>query len=153
MLSTACERSFERLKKSFVSAPILPHFNPEGKIVVELDTSNLVVTRVLSPFDDDHILHPVTYFSRKHFTAEINYKMYKSKLLAIVQAFNEFCPLLEGSPHTIVEMSDHQTLTFFTNNCLFNYHQTRWSEILSCFDFKIDYRPGKAHNKANAIRH
>jgi hypothetical protein len=83
MWSTVCERSFERLKNTFVSAPILPHFDPEREIVVERDTSNLVVTGVLSQFDDNDIFHLVAYFSRKHFPAEINYKIYDNKLLTI----------------------------------------------------------------------
>jgi hypothetical protein len=82
--STACQRSFKKLKKSFVSAPILCHFNPKRKIVVETDASNLVVTGVLSQYDNDNILHLVTYFSRKHSPAEINSEIYDKKLLAIV---------------------------------------------------------------------
>jgi hypothetical protein len=78
------------LKKLFISALILPHFNPERKIVAQTDARNLVVVRVLSQYDDDNdILHPVPYFSRKHFLAEINYEIYDKELLAIVQAFKE----------------------------------------------------------------
>jgi hypothetical protein len=62
MWSTACERFFERLKKSFISASILHHFDPERKIVVEIDTSNLVITGVLSQYVDNDIVHPVDYF-------------------------------------------------------------------------------------------
>jgi hypothetical protein len=64
--STSCESCFERLQKSLVSAPILPHFNPETEIVVGTDASNLVITRVLSQYDNDDILHLVAHFSRKH---------------------------------------------------------------------------------------
>jgi hypothetical protein len=155
MWSTACKKSLERLKKSFTSAPILYYFDPEIKIVMETDTSNLVVIRVLSQYDDDDddndILHPAAYFSRKHSPAEINYEIYDKKPPAIVRAFKEWCPLLEGSPHTIEVISDHQNLTYFTTNRLLNYCQTRWSEFLSCFDFKIDYRPRKAYGKANPL--
>jgi hypothetical protein len=79
------------LKKSFVSAPILHQFDPERKIAVETDASNLVVTGVLSQCDDDDdndddndILHPVAYFSRKHSPAKINYEIYGKELLTIV---------------------------------------------------------------------
>jgi hypothetical protein len=52
------------LKKFFVSAPMLHHFDPERKIVVETDASNLVVARILSQDDNDNdIFHPVAYFS------------------------------------------------------------------------------------------
>jgi hypothetical protein len=107
MWSTACERSFERLKKSIVSAPMLPHFDLERKIVVETDASNLVVAEVLSQYNDDDISHPVAYFSRKHSLAEINYDIYDKELLAIVQAFKEWRSLLEGSSHTIEFISNY----------------------------------------------
>jgi hypothetical protein len=71
--STVYERSFKRLKKSFVSALILCHFNPIRKIMVEIDASNLVVARVLSQYDDDNILYAMAYFPRKHSLVQINY--------------------------------------------------------------------------------
>jgi hypothetical protein len=69
MWSTAGKRFFERLKRSFVSAPILGHFDPERKIVVETNSSYLVIAGVLSQYGDDDILHPVAHFSRKYFPA------------------------------------------------------------------------------------
>jgi hypothetical protein len=105
--STTCLRFLEGLRKSFVSTPILYHFDPERKIVVETDTSNLVIVRVLSQYDDHDILHPMAFVLRKHFPAKIYYEIYDKELLAIVQAFKECCPLLEGSLHTIQVISDH----------------------------------------------
>jgi hypothetical protein len=93
------------LKKSFVSAPILSHFDPKRKIVVETDVSNLVIIRVLSQYDDDDIIYPVAYFSRKYSPAEINYEIYDEELLIIICAFTEWCSLLEGFPHTIEVIS------------------------------------------------
>jgi hypothetical protein len=104
---TACQRSFERLKKSFISNPILRPFDLERKIVVETDPTNLVVTGVLLQHDDYDILHPVTYFSRKHSPAEINYEIHDKELLTIVQTIKEWRPLLEGSPHTIEVIPNH----------------------------------------------
>jgi hypothetical protein len=115
------------LKESFVSVPILCHFDPGRKIIVERDASNLDVIRVLSQYDDDNdndnddILHPVAYFSRKHSLAKINYKIYDKEPLAIIRAFEEWHPLLEGPPHTIEVISDHRNLTYCTINRLLNY--------------------------------
>jgi hypothetical protein len=109
-------------------------------MVVETDVANLIViVGALSPYDDDDILHPVAYFSRKHSPAKINYEIYDKELLAIVQAFKAWCTLLEVSPHTIEVISNHQNLTYFTTNCLFNYCETLWLGFLSCFDYKINY--------------
>jgi hypothetical protein len=76
-------------------------------MVVETDASNLVITGVLSQYDDDNILHHVAYCSRKHSSAEIDHEIYEKELRAIVWAFKEGQPLLEGSPHIIKVLSDH----------------------------------------------
>jgi hypothetical protein len=119
--------------------------------MVETDVSNLVIAGMLSQHNEDNILHPVTYFSRKHSPAEINYEIYDEELLVITCAIKEWRLLLEGSPHTIEVISNYRNLTYLTTNCLLNYHQTRWSKFLSRCNFKINYRPGKAHGKANAF--
>jgi transposase InsO family protein len=147
----AQQAAFETLKKAFTSAPILRHFDQHRKVILETDASNLVSAGILSQYDDDDILHPVAFFSRKHSLAECNYEIYDKELLAIVTAFKEWRPLLEGSLHPIDVISDHRNLTYFTTNRLLNYRQTRWSEYLSRFDFKITYRPGTTHGKADAL--
>jgi hypothetical protein len=78
----------------FTSAPILAHFNPDCNVIVETDASNYVSAGVLSQYNNDGILHPVTYFSRKHCPAECNYEIYDKELMAIVYAFEEGRPEL-----------------------------------------------------------
>jgi hypothetical protein len=57
--------------------------------VVKTEAFNLVVTRVLSQYDDDDIFYPVAYFLRTLSPAEINYEIYDKEHLAIVRAFKE----------------------------------------------------------------
>jgi hypothetical protein len=114
------------LKKFLVSVPIFYHFDPERKIAVKTDAFKLVITGVLSQYDDDDdIFHPVAYFSRKQSPVEINSEIYDKELLTIIRTFKEWCPLLDGSPHTLKVLSNYQNLTYFTINCLLNCHQTR----------------------------
>jgi hypothetical protein len=80
MWQTACERGFGRLKKFFVAVPILRHFDPERKIMVKSDTSNLVIAGVLPQYNDDDILHPVAYSSRKCSPVEINLRFMRIEL-------------------------------------------------------------------------
>jgi hypothetical protein len=87
--STAYERSFEKLKKSFISVPILHHFNPGREIVLKTDASNIIIVGVLSLYDTDDILHLVAYVSKKQSPAEINYKIYDKELFTIIWAFKE----------------------------------------------------------------
>jgi hypothetical protein len=44
---------------------------------------------MLSQYDDDGILHPVAFFSKKHSLAECKYEIYDKELIAIVWAFEE----------------------------------------------------------------
>jgi hypothetical protein len=93
--------------------------------VVKIDACHLVVTGVYSQYDDNDILHPVAYCLRNQSPSEINYETYDKELLVIVWAYRECCLILEGSPHTIEVVSDHQNLTYFTTNPLLYYCQTQ----------------------------
>jgi hypothetical protein len=44
---------------------------------------------ILSQYDDEGILHPVTFFSKKYSPAEYNYEIYDKELMAIIRAFEE----------------------------------------------------------------
>jgi hypothetical protein len=68
---------------------------------VETDASNYVSAGVLSQYDDDGILHLVAFFSKKHSLAECNYEIYNKELMAIVRAFEEWRPELEGALYPI----------------------------------------------------
>jgi hypothetical protein len=149
--SAECSQSFETLKKAFTMAPVLRHFDYERQIIVETDASDYVSAGVLSQYDDEGILHPVAFFSKKHTLAECNYEIYDKELMAIVRAFEEWQPELEGALHPIQVLSDHKNLEYFMSTKLLNHRQTRWAEYLSHFDFKIFYRPGKAGGKPDAL--
>jgi hypothetical protein len=82
--STEQQTAFDILKATFTSAPILAHFDPDRDVIVEMDASDYVSASVLSQYDDDNVLHPVAYFSKKHSPAECNYEIYDKELMAIV---------------------------------------------------------------------
>jgi hypothetical protein len=92
---------FERLKRYLISASILPHFNPEGKIVVQSYVSNLLVTMILSKYDNIGTFHPMAHFSKKYLAMTINDEIYEKEPLAIISFFKEGYPLLEHSSHAV----------------------------------------------------
>ena len=69
--------------------------------------------------------------------------------MAVVRAFEEWRAYLVGRPVTV--RSDHQNLRYFTTKRLLNQRQARWSEFLSQFNYTIEFVPGKADGKANAL--
>jgi hypothetical protein len=71
-----------------------------------MDTCNYVSASVLSQYDDDNVLHPMAYFSKKHSPTECNYEIYDKELMAIIQAFEEWLPKLQSVINPIHVLSD-----------------------------------------------
>jgi hypothetical protein len=67
----------------------LCHFDPETETMVETNAFSPITVSILLQYNNDGILQPVTYFSRKHSPVEINYEIYDKKLLAIVHALRK----------------------------------------------------------------
>jgi hypothetical protein len=149
--SDECSKSFETIKQAITTGPILRHFDYDREIIVETDASDYVSAGVLSQYDDQGILHPVAFFSKKHTPAEFKYEIYKKELMAIVRAFEEWRPELECALHPIQVLRDHTNLEYFMSTKLLNQQQTQWAEYLSRFNFKIVYHPGKAGGKPDAL--
>src|SRR6266705_5957636 len=143
--------TLDALKKAFTTAPVLRHFDHDHLIIVETDASDFVSAGVLSQYDDEGVLHPVAFFSKKHCPAECNYEIYDKELLAIVRSFEEWRPELEGALHPIQVLTDHKNLEYFMSTKLLNRWQTCCAEFLSRFQFRIQYRPGKAGGKPDAL--
>jgi hypothetical protein len=61
-----------------------------------MDASNSVSTGVLSQYSDDNDLHPMAYFSKKHSPMECNYEIYDKEFIAIIRAFEQWCPGLQS---------------------------------------------------------
>ena len=62
--SQKCQIAFNTLKKVFTFKIILRHYNSDHKIVIEIDASNYVFKDILFQYDENEILHLVTYFQR-----------------------------------------------------------------------------------------
>ena len=108
-----CARAFQDLKNAFTSAPILRHFDPDKPSTVECDSSDYVNAGCLSQPDENGVLHPVAFFSRRLTLTECNYDIYDKELMAIVRAFEEWRAELEGAGVPVEVISDHKNLQHF----------------------------------------
>jgi hypothetical protein len=144
------EKAFVNLKECFTTVPILTHFNPKRQCIVETDATDFVLGAVLSQKEDDDMLHPIAYHSRKFSLAEINYKIHDKELLDIVDSFKIWRRYLEGALLTVLVYTDHQNLQYFTTTKVLNRRQARWAQELAGIDFKICYRPGSQNGKPDA---
>jgi hypothetical protein len=71
----------------FISVFILRYFDLFREIFVEINASDYVSSGVLSQKDDQGVLHPVAFMSKKYNLIEYNYEIYNKELLAIIYCF------------------------------------------------------------------
>ena len=123
-LSQECQLAFDELKNRFTSAPILKHFTLGHESIIETDSSDYVVARVLSQYHDNpvgkRLLHPVAFYSRRMNPAECNYEIHNKELLAIIVAFEEWRRYMISSPEPIKVITDHNNHEYFTTTKALN---------------------------------
>jgi len=89
------------LKGSFI-APYFIHVSLSKPFVLETDAFDFALNVILSQPKEDNLPHPVGFHSYKFFPTEINYETHDKKLLAIMDAFEEWRHILEGVQHEII---------------------------------------------------
>jgi hypothetical protein len=119
------QKAFEEMVVKFTTAPTLRHFDHSREVIIETDASDYVSAGVLSQRDDEGVLHPVAFFSKKHSPAECNYDIYDKELMAIIKALEEWRPECEGAEHTLQLITDHKNLEYFMSKKLMNRRQAR----------------------------
>ena len=142
---------FQALKAAFTLALILVMFDLNKPSTVKSDSSNCITEEVLLQSDSQRVLHPVAYFSTCMSPAECNYDIYNKELLAIIRAFEEWRPELEGAAEQVQVITDHKNLEYFMITKQLSCCQAHWSEFLSWFNFVIQYCPGKLNSYADAL--
>jgi hypothetical protein len=68
----------------FISGPILLLFKYYYIIVIETDALGWYIRGTLFQEDDEGILYPCAYYSKKNSSIEYNYKIYNKEILAII---------------------------------------------------------------------
>ncbi|GJX45045.1 putative reverse transcriptase domain-containing protein [Tanacetum coccineum] len=138
------ETAFQLLKHKLCAAPILAL--PEGSddFVVYCDASIKGLGVVLM-----QRMKVIIYASRQLKIHEKNYTTHDLELGAVVFALKIWRHYLYGTK--CVVFTDHKSLQHILNQKEFNMRQRRWIELLSDYDCKIRYHPGKANVVADAL--
>jgi hypothetical protein len=145
------ESSFLSIKNAFKEAGILNHPNESREFIIETDASDFAIAGVLSQEDDNGLLRPVCFYSRKLAQAEVNYEIYDRELLAIVSCFKEWRHYLQASDRKTTVYCDHKNLTYFRTSKILSGRHARWSLFLEEFNYVISYRPGKENVKPDLL--
>ena len=141
--SEACQKTFDTLKDSLVSAPILGMSSYKGKFILDTDASNFSIGAVLSQEQDG------AYASRRLSYRERNYCITRRELLAVVQFVKHFRAYMLGRPFDI--RTDHAALRWLKMNPERIGQQVRWLELLEELDYTVIHRPGNRHGNADGM--
>ncbi|CAC5386872.1 unnamed protein product [Mytilus coruscus] len=125
-----CQQSFEELKNTLISAPILAYPTREDLFILDTDASNVGMGAVLSQLQDG-----------------VEKKL--RELLAVVASIKHFHHYLYGKHFKV--RSDHGALSWLFNVKNPEGQLARWFEVLASYDFKIEHRAVRSHNNADAL--
>ena len=72
-------------------------------------------------------------------SAETQYEIHNSELLAIIETFKTWRHYLEGCKHEVLILMDYNNLCCFIDTKNLSFRQVRWAQELFCYHFQIDY--------------
>ena len=137
-----CQQAFEELKRCFTKEPVLIMPDQTKPFQIKCDASKYASGAVLTQNNGNGNRHPCAFISKTFSETERNYEIYDRELLAIIRALEEWRHYIQGSPHTMLILSDHKNLTYYREVRKLNRRQARWSLYLSEFDIKLIHTPG-----------
>ena len=91
----------------------------------------------------------VAFWSGKWNAAQQNYPVHEQELLALVETLKRFRGVLHGT--RFIVRTDHKALEYFMKQRNLSPRQHRWIDVLSEFDFEIQYIPGETNGFADAL--
>jgi len=115
--------TFNSLKKTFTSAPILTHWIPNAQLIMETNASDYALAAILSIVNEENEVHPVAFHSCTFTITELNYNTYDKKLLVIFEAFKIWQHYLEGLAYPIDIVTDHKNLKYFSTTKVLTQRQ------------------------------
>ena len=146
--SDGCQEAFDKLKKSMIESPILAYPQPEGQFILDTDASNFAIGVVLSQVQNGQE-KVILYYSKSLSKAEKNYCVTRRELLAVVMGVQHCHHYLLGNKFKV--RTDHGSLRWLMNFKNPEAQTARWLNILSKYDFEIEFRQGVKHGNADGL--
>ncbi|GKB67206.1 reverse transcriptase domain-containing protein [Tanacetum coccineum] len=140
--------AFNILKKKLTEAPILVALDWDLPFEIMCDASDYAIGAVLGQRKTKHF-QPIHYASKTMMDAQAHYTTTEKELLAVVYAFEIFCPYLVLSK-TIV-YTDHSALKYLLAKQDAKPRLLRWILLLQEFDVIIRDKKGAENLAANHL--
>ncbi|KAK9406808.1 hypothetical protein NXF25_005582 [Crotalus adamanteus] len=149
--TVACQRAFESLKTLFAQEPVLVHPDPGRPFVVQADASDVAVGAVLLQRNDQGILQPCAYTSKKFTDTERRWAVWEKEAFAVKWALSTWRHLLEGAQHPFEVWTDHKNLTVLQTPRRLAPKHVRWAQYFQRFRFHFKVVPGGKNFLADTL--
>lgn len=150
MWMSKADWAFQLLKRSYTTAPILQHPDPNKPFSVEMDASNsgvgVVLSQQVGEKDPNYTPSP-----HKLSQAQRNYDVCNQELHAVKLALEEWRHWREGTKFPFTIYNDHKNLECLNVVKRLNPRQAHWALFFTRFNFSGTYRPGSHNTKADAL--
>ena len=154
--TSICQESFELLKTSLMSEPILTYPDPKHPYVLFIDASKFAWACVLTQ-EKTHqvegkeikILHPITYMSGLFHGSQLNWACLTKEAYAIYMSIKKLAYYLEDADITL--RSDHLPLKRFLAKNTLNSKVNNWAIEISPFQITFKYIKGIKNTLADMM--
>ena len=148
------KKAFCHVKDLLMSNRVLTHFDDQLPLILECDASPYGLGAVLSHQMPDGSERPVCFASRTLTKAEQNYSHLDKEALAIIFGVKKYHQYLFGRQFGI--KTDHKPLTHIFHESkavpsMASGRIQRWALMLGAYDYRIQFRQGKANANADAL--
>lgn len=147
--SEKCQKSFQKVIEYLCAGPALAIFDPEAPIYILTDASMEGVGAVLKQPQENEVLKPVFFFSRKLNDSQKAKKAIYIECLAIKEAILYWQYYLIGKKFVI--FTDHKPLENFNIKKSKDPELIHIINYISQFEFDIVYNPGTENLEADCL--
>ncbi|KAG1001557.1 hypothetical protein G6F27_012762 [Rhizopus arrhizus] len=131
------------------SSPVLQHPDLSKPFVIETDASDFGVGAVLLQRDDNDVLHPLAYESKKLSSTEKGYPIQERELLAVLHALRTWRCFVDGADYIVY--TDHNPLQYLRSQTKPTPRLVRWISEIETYSPTIKYKPGKENGVPDAL--
>ena len=144
-------RAYNTLKSCLSETPlILAYPNWRREFILQTDASYTAIGAVLSQYDGEGTLRPISYFSSALTSAQRNYSAGELECWALVAASRKFQKYLQAAP-SVKFLSDHNPLVWLKRQKDTRGKFTRWVQELETFNYQVIYVRGKDNVVADCL--
>lgn len=147
--SAVCQDAFDKMKALMTSSSVLQHPALSKPFVIETDASDFGVGAVLLQRDDNDVLHPLAYESKKLSSTEKGYPIQERELLAVLHALRTWRCFVDGANYVVY--TDHNPLQYLRSQTKPTPRLVRWISEIETYSPTIKYKSGKENGVPDAL--